>query len=109
MPKKQLRTPEARADLVLSVIFELRSLTKDSPDKTYSLRYPHGTVRSVYKRLVALTGERGEWDAVNRIGPLLERFGMLLIAENGSPQAVKIAPPTKEEPVMPQEGVECQE
>lgn len=98
MPK-QPRTPEARADLVLSVIFELRSLAKDSPDKTYGLRYPHGTVRSVYKRLAALTGECGEWDAINRIGPMLEKFGLLLISENGSPQAVKISPPMKDEPM----------
>ena len=99
MPKKQPRTPEARADLALSAVFRLRSLAKDSPGETYSLRYQNGGCKSIYTRLVDLLDERGKWDAVSRVGPFLAQHGLLLIEMDGSPQAVKIAPSIKEEPV----------
>jgi hypothetical protein len=92
MPKKQPRTPEARADLIMSIVFEMLSLARDSHNKTFSIRYPDGGCKSIYTRLVALTGERGKWDA-------LERAGLMLIEENGRPQAVKAATEMKKEPV----------
>ncbi len=92
MQKKPPRTQEARADLIMSIVFEMSSMAKDSHDKTYSIRYPDGGYKSIYTRLVALTGERGKWDA-------LEKVGLMLIEENGRPQAVKAVTETEKEPV----------
>jgi hypothetical protein len=91
MSRKQPKTPKARAYLVVSIASEMRSLAEDSPGKTFSIRYPGGGYRTIYTRLVALTGERGKWDA-------LERVGLVLVEENGKPQAVKVMAAAKEEP-----------
>jgi hypothetical protein len=107
MPK-QPKTTEARADLVMSIVFKMRSLAKDSPNETYGIRYPDGGCKSIYARLVGLLGERGKWDAVSRVGPFLAQHGLLLVEVDGSPQAVRIASPAKKKRMMPQEGVECQ-
>jgi hypothetical protein len=91
MPK-QPKTPEARAALATSIVYEMLAKALDSPDKTYGIRYPDGGFRSIYTRLVALTGERGKWDA-------LESVGLMLIEENGKPQAVKVVTEMKKEPM----------
>lgn len=100
MPKKQPRTPEARAALATSIAYEMLAKALDSPDKTYGIRYPDGGRKSIYTRLVDLLGERGKWDAVSRVGPLLAQHGLLLSEVDGSPQAVKVMAAAKEEPMQ---------